>query len=77
MKYTITIKDNTTGKILVDEQTDCIIGAISDEIATTKFTLSDATRSIIIECAKRAFEEVKFAMRSIKADNKEVDHWMK
>lgn len=48
--FHVTIVDNETGKVLVDEETDCIIGAanVAGEGSTCKFSFSAANGKNIL-----------------------------
>lgn len=56
--FHITIVDNETGKVLADEETDCIIGAanVAGEGKTCKFSFSAANGESIL-CVLHGVEE--------------------
>lgn len=81
MKYTITIKDNETGKVILDDQTDSIIGAIDQEDTTMpEMTSLEALEAIKewIKCFVRFDYVLEFEI--IERDLKkleEVKQWVK
>lgn len=65
MKYTVTIKDNTTGKILFDDQADCVIGALDMEDSIRMISLSDANMLDAMYCAIKAVEAADCVINNI------------
>lgn len=74
MKYTITIKNNETGKVILDEQTDCIIGALDLEDTTKTIALSDANILDAMNCAIKAVETADLVIDGINGRIKEKDN---
>ena len=79
MKYTITIKDNQNDEILIDNEANCIIGAINTGDYTDKIILSSASVPDFKTCVVRASEAVDYAVKSFNDYTKleEVKQWVK
>ena len=63
----ITIVDNETGKVLADEETDCIIGAanVAGEGKTCRFSFSTAKGENLLCVLHGVDEEVKLVLSQL------------
>ena len=65
MSYHITIKDNETGKIVIDNESDCIMGAFTNTETNALHEIEYADTDIVVAkaVARRVIERGRLVIR--------------
>ena len=65
--FHVTIVDNETGRVLADEETDCIIGAanVAGKKDVNRFAFSNGKGEDVLNVLRRANQAIEFALAQL------------